>query len=196
MDYFLFDENPAKKRISFGTTLDRGCFPYKCAPDRIGNELNPLKGSPFRGPGLYNNAELTSFTYNLDNRVCSTKGYTFSARTDPRFRRVHQMYTPSPTQYQTKCTKPKTSQPAYEPFETSEVRFKARKVDQMKTPGPGTYEHDIERNRRISWPKQFGPPISPIQPVSARRTLKTELLGDKEFRKFRNRVAYFQLYFD
>lgn len=196
MDLYLDEENPAKKLVSFGTTLDRGCFPFKCEPDRTGNELYPLKGSPNRGPGLYNNAELTSFTYNLDKRICSVKGYTFSARTDPRFRKVHSLITPSPTEYQTEWTKPKTSPSAYKPFETAEVRFRGRKVDQMKTPGPGTYEHDIKRDRHVSWPKRFGPPITPIQPVSTKRTLKTELLGEKEFRKFRNRVAYFKLYFD
>nr|XP_039263447.1 protein pitchfork-like [Styela clava] len=194
--FYLDDENPAKKAVSFGTTLNRGLFPHVCEPDRTGNELCPLRGAPQRGPGRYNNAELTSFTYNLDNWICSSKGYTCGARTDPRFRRVHHLNTPSPMVYQTEWTKPKTSPPAFKPFHTSTVRFKQRAVDQMKTPGPGVYEHEIVRNRRVRWPEQFGSPILPIEPVSSKKTLKTELHSDKEFRKFRNRVAYFKLYFD
>merc|ERR1712190_644165 len=40
-------------KISFGTTLNRHLFPLECAPDRTGNELTPLRGSPNRGPGVY-----------------------------------------------------------------------------------------------------------------------------------------------
>lgn len=51
-------DDPNKKAVSFGTTLDRGLFPHECAPDRTGNELYPLRGAPDRGPGRYNNAEV------------------------------------------------------------------------------------------------------------------------------------------
>ena len=56
-----FIENPNKKPVSFGTTQDRGLFPHICAPDRLGNELNALRGSPNRGPGCYDNAEVKHF---------------------------------------------------------------------------------------------------------------------------------------
>lgn len=194
--FYFDDENLARKAVSFGTTLDRGLFPHVCAPDRTGNELYPLRGAPHRGPGCYNNAEVSSFTYNLDKWKCSTRGYSCGARTDPRFGKVHQLVTPSPPQYQTEWTKPRNTAPAYKPFQTSATRFKELTVDPMITPGPGIYEHDVQRNRQVHWPQQFGAPIKPIQPDSVKKTLKTELLSDKEFRKFRNRVAYFKMYFD
>nr|CAB3264857.1 protein pitchfork-like [Phallusia mammillata] len=191
---FMDIDDPNKKAVSFGTTLDRGLFPHVCAPDRTGNELYPLRGAPDRGPGRYNNAEVSSFTYNLDKWVCSKRGYTCGSRTEPRFRKIHQMVTPSPTQYQTNWTNRVKPKSAYKPFETSALRFKQLTQDPMITPGPGIYEHDVPRNRQVKWPQQFGAPITPIQPNVMRRTLKTELLGDKEARKFRNRVAYFRLY--
>ncbi|XP_076803018.1 ciliary microtubule-associated protein 3-like isoform X2 [Clavelina lepadiformis] len=192
--YPRIDESK-KKTISFGTTLDRGLFPHICAPDRTGNELYPLRGAPHRGPGCYNNAEVSSFTYNLSKWVSSKRGYTYGSRTDPRFRKIHEMITPSPTAYQTKWIDPTKPKTAYKPFETSALRFKQLTQDPMITPGPGIYEHDVPQNRKIQWPQQFGAPVKPIQPDTLKRTLKTELLSDMEARKFRNKVAYFQLYF-
>ena len=55
--------------ISFGTTLDRKLFPHNCAQDRTGNELTPLKGAPQRGPGVYNNDEISSSIYQISNPV-------------------------------------------------------------------------------------------------------------------------------
>ncbi|XP_039271972.1 ciliary microtubule-associated protein 3-like [Styela clava] len=189
-------ENPAKKLVSFGTTLNRGLFPHVHAPDRTGNEIYPLRGAPHRGPGCYNNAEVSSFTYNLGQWICSSRGYSCGARTNPRFRKVHELVTPSPSFYQTDWTKFKCPAAAYKPFETSAMRFKEPILDPMITPGPGIYEHNVPRNRRVEWPQQFGAPIKPIQPDSKKRTLRIELLSDKEFRKYRNRVAYFKMYFD
>lgn len=193
---FLEIEDANKKAISFGTTLDRGLFPHVCNPDRTGNELNPMKGAPNRGPGCYDNAKVSTFTYDLDKWICSKKGYTYGSRTNPRFKKIHEFLTPSPNEYQTKWTEPRKVKSAYKPFETSDKRFNQPVLDPMLTPGPGCYEHELVRNRKITWPSCFGAPIKPIQPSMERRTLKTELMGDKEYRKFRNRVAYFSLYFD
>ena len=41
------------------TTKDREMFPMKMAQDRFGNELCPLKGAPHRGPGCYENEEVS-----------------------------------------------------------------------------------------------------------------------------------------
>ena len=59
----------SKLSISFGTTLDRKLFPHNCAQDRTGNELTPLKGAPQRGPGVYNNDEISSSIYQISNPV-------------------------------------------------------------------------------------------------------------------------------
>lgn len=196
-DYFEEEkaENPNKKPVSFGTTQSRGLFPHICAPDRTGNQLYPMKGAPNRGPGCYNNAEMTSFVHNLDNWICSNKGYTYGSRTASRFRKDFKTLTPSPEKYQTTWTKPRKFQDAYKPFQVASERFHQLTIDPMITPGPGVYEHEFDRNRHISWPQQFGSPMQPIQPNLDKKTLKTELLSDKEFRKFRNRVAYFRLYY-
>ena len=45
--------------MSFMTTKDREMFPMKMAQDRFGNELCPLKGAPHRGPGCYENEEVS-----------------------------------------------------------------------------------------------------------------------------------------
>ena len=105
------------------------------------------------------------------------------------------MITPSPTSYQTAWTKFKKVEPAFKPFQTS-MGFPEPILDPMITPGPGSYEHNVQRDRKVHWPQQFGAPIKPIQPSPSARTLKTELYTDKEFRKYRNRVAYFSLYFN
>lgn len=46
------------KKVCFGSTQERKQFPYHCAPDRLGNELAPIRGSPQCGPGCYNNEEV------------------------------------------------------------------------------------------------------------------------------------------
>ncbi|XP_078586687.1 ciliary microtubule-associated protein 3-like [Branchiostoma floridae x Branchiostoma japonicum] len=185
------------EKISFGTTMDRKLFPINCAPTRFGNELSPLRGAPHRGPGCYDNEEVSNMVYNIEKfPICTKKGYSLGARTDPRFRKVHTLITPSPVAYQTTWTELRSFQPAFKPFEVGANRFREIKLDPLINPGPGTYEHDIKRNRQVSWPSQFGAPIHPIQPTPEKRTLKTELLSDKEFRKHKNRVAYLSLYWD
>ena len=44
--------------VAFGSTLDRELLPLKVPPNRFGNEL-ALRGAPNRGPGCYNNAEVS-----------------------------------------------------------------------------------------------------------------------------------------
>ena len=40
---------------------------------------------------------------------------------------------------------------------------------------PGIYEHEVTRNRHVTWPQQFGKPIHPIEPHLERKTIKTEV---------------------
>lgn len=51
----------ARRAVAFGTTLDRELLPLKVPPNRFGNELG-LRGAPNRGPGCYDNAEVTNIT--------------------------------------------------------------------------------------------------------------------------------------
>jgi len=48
---------------------------------------------------------------------------------------VHQLITPSPSEYQTTWTSRTRVKPAYKPFETSTVRFKQLTQDPEITPG-------------------------------------------------------------
>lgn len=47
-----------RRAVAFGTTLNRELLPLKVPPNRFGNELG-LRGAPNRGPGCYDNAEVT-----------------------------------------------------------------------------------------------------------------------------------------
>lgn len=47
-----------RRAVAFGTTLDRELLPLKVPANRFGNELG-LRGAPNRGPGCYDNAEVT-----------------------------------------------------------------------------------------------------------------------------------------
>ena len=49
----------ARRAVAFGTTLDRELLPLKVPANRFGNELG-LRGAPNRGPGCYDNAEVTN----------------------------------------------------------------------------------------------------------------------------------------
>ena len=42
------------------TTEDRKMFPMHVPPNRFGNDLAPLRGDPHRGPGCYNNEEVST----------------------------------------------------------------------------------------------------------------------------------------
>ncbi|XP_036446740.1 protein pitchfork-like isoform X2 [Colossoma macropomum] len=42
-------------KVAFGSCEERKMFPAHSAPNRMGNEFQPLHGSPARGPGCYDN---------------------------------------------------------------------------------------------------------------------------------------------
>ena len=60
LHYYLlpFAAAPATK-VAFRTGKDREMFPTKMAQDRFGNELCPLRGAPHRGPGCYDNEDVS-----------------------------------------------------------------------------------------------------------------------------------------
>jgi hypothetical protein len=41
MFYFICQE---QSNVCFGASAERPLFPYETAPDRFGNEMNPMKG--------------------------------------------------------------------------------------------------------------------------------------------------------
>merc|ERR1712139_330319 len=190
--------------ISFGTTLDRSLFPHNCAPDRTGNELTPLKGAPHRGPGVYNNDEITSSIYQAQNQTfhpCSTTG-CYLNRTMRRFFKIKTDQTPAANKYQRDNTEVVKFEPAYKPFMSAVQRFQEPLIDPMITPGPGSYYvHVLRRNRKISWPQQFGGRIDDraremIHAKDARTIFRTHQNEVKRRMKRENKLAYFKLYFD
>ncbi|XP_061488238.1 ciliary microtubule-associated protein 3 [Rhineura floridana] len=187
----------AQKRNSFGSCQQRKIFPLCYAPDRLGNENVPIKGDPDRGPGAYNHAERTSLLYHLAHRPESTKGYTMGARTTPRFGLLNKHVTPAPTTYQSIWIKDhhKHHQPAFAPFHSNIPRFTEQLQDKDFFPGPGTYDAYNMPHRHVTWPGKFGSPDWSLVPTPVKRTLRTELLTDKEFRKHRNLVAYLSIYY-
>ncbi|XP_018432297.1 PREDICTED: protein pitchfork [Nanorana parkeri] len=188
-------EPDALKKVYFGSTQDRKPFPSHWAPDRLGNELPPIRGKPNCGPGCYNYEEVTSMVH-LQNRIpMSKKGYTLGARTAQRFTPNVKMETPSPSQYQAFWSKERTYSASYAPFNFNAARIPEKMTDISLNPSPGTYEHNIERGRKVSWPGRFGSPDWSSVPSLQKRTLRSELPTDKEFRKNRNRLAYLSLYY-
>ncbi|XP_040193638.1 protein pitchfork-like [Rana temporaria] len=183
------------KKVCFGSTQERKQFPYHCAPDRLGNELAPIRGSPQCGPGCYNNEEVTNMIYLQNRKPMSKKGYTLGARTAKRFSSNEKMETPSPAEYQSFWAKERTFSESYAPFSIKDVRFPGKMTDISQNPSPGTYEHYTEQGRKVSWPGRFGSPDWSSVPSLPKRTFKSELSTDKEFRKNRNRVAYLSLYY-
>lgn len=184
-----------KKRVSFGT-LKRGNCAESGDNRGLGDRVPLVYGAPHLGPGCYENAVFSSFTYNLKQWKCSARGYAIGARTASRFPKVQVSITPSPAFYQLDCSLAKRITPSHKPFHSSEERFRYAAMRSSTTPGPGVYDLNVVRNKKVQWPQQFGAPIKPIQPSPVKRTIKTELFSDKEFRKYRNRVAYLSMYYN
>ncbi|KAM9320180.1 ciliary microtubule-associated protein 3 [Gastrophryne carolinensis] len=183
------------KKVCFGSTQDRKHFPYDCAPDRLGNELAPIRGAPNRGPGCYNYEEVTNNIHLQDRKPMSKKGYILGARTAQRFPSYIKMETPSPAEYQSFWAKERSFSASYTPFNIQARRFPDKITAISLNPSPGAYEHDIKLGRKVSWPGRFGSPDWSSVPTLQKKTLRSELSTDKEFRKNRNRVAYLSLYY-
>uniref|UniRef100_A0A674IGU1 Primary cilia formation n=1 Tax=Terrapene triunguis TaxID=2587831 RepID=A0A674IGU1_9SAUR len=169
-----------RKRNSFGSCQRRKIFPFHHAPDRLGNQLVPILGDPYRGPGSYDNEERSSMVYALTHKPESIKGYVLGARTSLRF--------------PPDCKVRKA-------LSTQSINSMSKSVAEMRyilcssSFRPGTYEADKLPHKKITWPMKFGSPDWSLVPMPERRTLRTELITDKEFRKHRNRLAYLSLYY-
>lgn len=153
MKEFLLN-NKKDSRVAFGTTLDRELLPLKTPHTRAGNEMG-LRGVPNLGPGSYNNDLVSSFVHSLNQRPICKKGYSLGARTASRFRDEDNEI-PGPPAYQEIISKPREFSPAEKPFECGATRFP--KIKQDFTPGPGAYQHEVRKNRKMQFHSTFGGP--------------------------------------
>ncbi|XP_060056973.1 ciliary microtubule-associated protein 3 isoform X2 [Erinaceus europaeus] len=176
----------------FGTCQQRKLFPHYYPLTFFGNKFVPLRGSPHRGPGCYTK-DIYGLAYSLAKVPTSKKGYTLGARTAPRFQSINKNVTPYPGMYQAEYSEEKKKKQSFAPFNVFAPRFRE---DSKNIPGPGTYNPIIKPPAKITWPMKFGSPDWAQVPCLQKRTLKTELSTDKDFRKHRNRVAYLSLYYN
>ena len=188
------------KNISFGTTKNRELFPIKCADDRLGNQMTPIRGPPHRAPGMYEYDKMTSSHYLMNNETmkpCSKYG-KYLNRTEKQFFKWPVMVTPDPGAYAT--SESNSFESSYEPFNTKTKRFTQKKVDTMETPGPGAYnQHQLWLNRKVTFPQEFGKPdrknIIAVHPKVVKQVYRTEFLNRQEAVKLQNKLAYFRLYY-
>ncbi|XP_040608029.1 protein pitchfork isoform X2 [Mesocricetus auratus] len=103
--------------------------------------------------------------------------------------------TPYPGMYQKVDTWNEKHKQCFAPFNALMPRF-GTEVKGTSYPGPGTYNPEKKSPPKIVWPMKFGSPDWSQVPCLEKRTLKAELSTDKDFRKHRNRVAYFSLYYN
>lgn len=186
----------AQMRNSFGSCQRRKVFPFIQPPDRLGNEYLPMRGEPQRGPGTYNNGERSTLLYNLIHKPESKKGYSMGARTASRFGFQNKYVTPAPTAYQMIHLQELKHPSSQAVFSSNLPRFPAKIPDAELFPGPGTYDPFKMPHRHVTWPGKFGSPDWSLVPQIPKRTLRTELITDKEFRKYRNLVAYLSIYYN
>ncbi|XP_036623206.1 protein pitchfork [Trichosurus vulpecula] len=190
-----WDVSEAQLKYCFGSCQPRKIFPFFHPPTRLGIKNVPLMGAPHRGPGCYFNDEKNNLAYNLAKVPMSNKGYIIGSRTSQRFKADRKEVKPSPRSYDLQKIKSQCALPPYAPFNSISNRFDERATDSSYFPGPGTYNPETAISRKVTWPMKFGSPDWAQVPVLKKRTLKTELITDKEFRIHRNRVAYLSLYY-
>jgi len=189
-----------KTKVSFGTTGPREVFPTHVPHTRFGNELIGIRGAPNRGPGCYDNEEVSNLFYGVKTRILSDKGYVLGARTGPRLAREYVFKTPAPTAYQKDHTELIEFDPNYKAFNAAANRFPVYKRDVEEiTPGAGTYEHSISRNRKVQWHGAFGGTPINLPDVEQQSTIlkNTEkLMSTKEEKKYHRKLAYLKLYYE
>lgn len=142
-------EEPSK-HVSFGTSADRPIYPSQIPNDKFGNEFNPWHGTKDAGPANYDNDQFTTFTYN--NKPMTKLGYVLGARTAQRKYFATEFRAPTPTRYQD--MEKEIPKPSFKPFNNSASRF--LKENKAIQPGPGAYEHNVERNRSVAMLHSFG----------------------------------------
>ncbi|XP_029012960.1 protein pitchfork-like [Betta splendens] len=182
------------QRLSFGSGQERRLVPLHHSPDRLGNQLS-RQNAPHLGPGCYGNHEFGTIMYNLEKRPGSKMGYGLSARTAARFPSCRTTVTPSPQQYQQDQSLSRILPPNQTPFNSTTQRFTRLPPSAETGPGPGAYAHDVETNRKVSWPMCFGSPDWSQLPQLEKKSLRVKLNSDIEFLRHRRRTAYLSLYY-
>ncbi|XP_049621566.1 protein pitchfork [Suncus etruscus] len=178
---------------SFGTCQGKRIFPLYHPLTLMGHTFLPIRGAPHRGPGYNIMEDTCGLAYNLTKIPTSKKGYSCGARTTMRFKPLNKDVTPDPGKYQS--IQDRKYKPNFAPFNVLVPRFRTF-AKKNTYPGPGTYSPEIKSPSKITWPMKFGSPDWTQVPQLQRRTLKTELPTDKEFRKHRNRMAYLCMYYN
>jgi len=188
--------------VSFGTTQDRKLFPHHCAFNRLGN-LDGIRGAPDLGPDKYNVDQVTNLQYKIMSKPTNVRGYSMGARTANRFPQLKckngyyahdlsrglEMSFPGPTTYPKEdLWEPKTVKKNKEAFNNSASRFPAdSKIDPSWTtdskavlhqPAPGTYEHDVQRFRRVEYAGSFGGPQALKQTITIKCVQNNEDICD------------------
>ncbi|XP_054995896.1 protein pitchfork [Sorex araneus] len=175
----------------FGTCQSRKIFPIHVPLSLLGHAFLPIRGAPHRGPGYYIIEDTCGLAYNLSKIPTSKKGYSCGARTTRRFKALSKDVTPDPCKYQS--IQDQKFKQNFAPFNVSTPRFRTNLKNAY--PGPGTYNPEKKSPSKVTWPMKFGAPDWAQVPHLQKRTLKTELSTDKEFRKHRNRMAYLSMYY-
>uniref|UniRef100_A0A6P8J2P6 Protein pitchfork-like n=1 Tax=Actinia tenebrosa TaxID=6105 RepID=A0A6P8J2P6_ACTTE len=174
--FSLFPSETSQNNVSFGTTMDRPMLPLKIPPTRFGNEMFS-GGSPHIGPGSYDNAEVSAFVYEMEQKPVCNRGYSLGARTAERFPKPSHMDVPGPPTHQPIVSKPVEFDPDFKPFLVGSTRFpEISKSNVVQEPGAGTYEHDIPTNRKMKYHGSFGGPQTLITSVK----IKCNDFGEKD----------------
>ncbi|XP_020902259.1 protein pitchfork [Exaiptasia diaphana] len=175
--FSLYPNETNKTNVSFGTTLDRPMLPLKLPQNRFGNQLT-VGGSPQTGPGCYDNAEASTFVYEMEQKPVCLRGYSLGARTAARFPKPSHMDVPGPPTHQAIISKPKEFVPDVKPFLVGVKRLpeESKTSTSSEKPGPGTYEHDVSTNRQVKYHGTFGGPQTLITPVK----IKCNDYGEKD----------------
>uniref|UniRef100_A0A667YR49 Si:ch211-66i15.4 n=1 Tax=Myripristis murdjan TaxID=586833 RepID=A0A667YR49_9TELE len=179
------------QKVVFGSCQERKLFPGHYAPNRLGNQMSRQE-APHLGPGCYDNHEFGTIVYDLQKKPESKKGYVVAARTAARLVPCEKTGTPSPQKYQQDHSQSTVASPGRTPFSSSAARFKSKPDKQLP---PGTYAHDVEGNRKVSWPMCFGRPDWSALPQLEKRSLRVKVGEATDFLKQRSRVAYLSLYY-
>ncbi|XP_072336029.1 ciliary microtubule-associated protein 3 isoform X2 [Scyliorhinus torazame] len=113
---------------------DRKLFPLHWAPDRLGNEFPPIRGTPNCGPGRYDTYLKDSLTDNLEKKPESKIGYALGARTAIRF--MPQLSeSPGPAVYQRTFGKDQIFKPSSAPFGSTTPRGRWSPSNKLVIPG-------------------------------------------------------------
>ncbi|KAK3747772.1 hypothetical protein QZH41_008795 [Actinostola sp. cb2023] len=174
--FSLYPTETNKTNVSFGTTLDRPMLPLQLPQNRFGNQL-VVGGSPITGPGCYDNAEVSAFVYELEQKPICRRGYSLGARTASRFLKPTHMDVPGPPTHQAIISKPREFNPDFKPFRVGANRLpEVSQVIKPRKSFPGTYDHDVSTNRKVHYHGSFGGPQTLITSVK----IKCNDFGEKD----------------